>query len=726
MQISSKHHQRLLLLLKSCSTTPSLRNTKPLHALAITLGPNPNQPIFLYNNVVSLYASLGELLSARKMFDKMPDRNVVSFNTIVSAYSRCGYAEEAWRMFLDMINFGFRPTEFTVSGLLSCDLLNICRGVQLQALAVKNGLFCVDAFVGTALLGFYARHGCLDESVCAFEDMPRKSLVTFNSMISIFGQHGFAEDSMVLFRELVRMEVPLSEYSFVGVLSGFLCERDLEIGEQIHGLVIKIGFDYNVLVVNSLINMYVKCSGICPAIKMFEKVPTRDIVSFNTIIGALVKSEKLERAVELFLRMSMDGVLPSQTTFAYVINSCAGLQILVGGKSIHGKIIKNALACDVVVGSALVDFYAKCDNMEDAHHCFYEIFDKNVVSWNALIMGYANKCSFTPVSLLIDMLQLGCRPNEFTFSHVLKSSLTWELMQLHCLIIRTGYQNHEYVLSSLMSSYAKNGLISDALAFVTVFNPPIAVVPSNIIAGIYNRCGQYHETVKLLSLLEEPDIVSWNIVIAACAHNGNYKEVFELFKHMRTAHILPDNYTLVSLLSTSTKLCNLALGSSLHGLIIKININYHDIFLCNVLIDMYGKCGNIGSSVKSFDRMTDRNLITWTALISALGLNGFAHEAVKTFREMELLGFKPDKVAFIAVLTACRHSGLVREGMELFRQMRSYGVDPEMDHYHCMVDLLVRCGHHLEAEKMIATMPFPPNALIWRSFLEGCRRQKAA
>ncbi|TXG55064.1 hypothetical protein EZV62_020320 [Acer yangbiense] len=722
-----KHHQRLLLLLKSCSTTPSLRNTKPLHALTITLGPNPNQPIFLYNNVVSHYASVGELLSARKVFDTMPDRNVVSFNTIISAYSRCGYAEEAWSMFLDMRNCGFRSTPVTVSGLLSCDFLNICEGVQLQALAVKNGLFFADAFVGTALSGFYSRHGCLYESVRAFEDMPRKSLVTFNSMIYIFGQHGFAEYSMALFRELVKMEVSLSEYSFVGVLSGVLSERDLEIGEQIHGLVIKNGFDYNFLVVNSLINMYVKCSGICPAIKMFEEVPTRDVVSFNTIIGALVKSEKPERAVELFLRMSMDGVLPTQTTFAHVINSCAGLQILMCGKSIHAKIIKNALECDVVVGSALVDFYAKCDNLEDAHHCFYEIFDKNVVSWNALILGYANKFSSTSVFLLIDMLQLGYRPNEFTFSHVLKSSLTLELLQLHCLIIRMGYQNHQYVLSSLMSSYAKNGLISDALAFVTVFNPPTDVVPSNIIAGIYNRCGWYHETVKLLSLLEEPDIVSWNIVIAACAHNGYYKEVFELFKHMRTAHILPDNYTLVSLLSTSTKFCNLALGSSLHGLIVKTNINCHDTFLCNILIDMYGKCGCTGSSVKLFDRMTDRNLITWTALISTLGLNGFAHDAVKTFREMELQGFKPDRVAFIAVLTACRHGGLVREGMELFGQMKkSYGVDPEIDHYHCMVDLLARCGHHKEAEKMIAIMPFPPNALIWRSFLEGCRRHKTA
>lgn len=652
---------------------------------------------------------------------------MVSFNSIISAYSRCGYIEEALRMFLDMRNCGFAPTQFTLGGLLSCDLLIRVEGLQLQALVTKNGLFSADVFVGTALLGFYGRHGRLDEAVCVFEDMPRKNLVTWNSMISTFGQHGFVEDCMFLFRDLVRTKVPLSECSFVGIIHGLSSEQDLELGEQIHGLVIKNGFDYEVLVVNALVDMYVKCAGICPAEKILQDAPIRDAVSWNTIIGALVKNENFGKAIELILRMFMDRVFPNQTTFVYIINSCAGLQIPNCGKSIHAKIIKNALACDVFVGTALVDFYAKCSSLEDAHLCFSEISDKNVVSWNALILGYANNCSSAAILLLINMLHVGYQPNEFTFSHVLRSSLFFELLQLHCLIIKMGYQNNEYVLSSLIISYARNGLVSDALAFVTVFNAPTTIVPSNIIAGIYNRAGKYNKTVELLSQLQEPDIISWNIVIAACAHNGNYKEVFELFKHMRAVQIHPDNYTFVSLLSVSTRLCNLALGSSLHGLITKTKINCCDTFVCNVLIDMYGKCGSIRSSEKIFDGMTDRNVITWTALISALGLNGFAQRALERFREMEFLGFKPDRVAVLAALTACRHGGLVREGMELFERMnRSYGIEPEMDHYHCLVDLLVGHGHLKKAEKIIMTMPFPPNAFIWRTFLEGCQRHSIA
>ena len=719
-----KYQYRLLQLLQSCSKLRALDTTKPLHALTITIGPNPEQSTFVYNNIISFYASFNQVPMAHKVFDNMPQRNKVSYNSIISCFSKYGYLEEAWRTFCEMIDCGFRPNNFTLSGLLSCASMDVGRGIMLQALAIKNGLFCSDAFVGTALLGLFGRCGWLDEAFHVFEDMPDKSLVTWNSMISLLGHHGFVEDCVVLFRKLVRKEGSLSKCSFEGVLSGLVCEEDLEFGGQIHGLVIKSGLDCEVLVSNSLINMYARCSSMSQVEKLFEEVDGRDVVTWNTIISAFSKSKNPGKALEVFLKMSEDGIMPNQTTFVSVINSCTSLLVPMCGEYVHGKIVKTALETDVYLGSALVDYYAKCGKLDNAHYCFREIHQKNVVSWNSLILGYANKCSFASVSLLLEMLKLGFRPNEFSFSAVLKSSLVLELKQIHSLTIRLGYENNEYVLTSLITSYGRNGLITDALIFVKASETLLAVVPANSIAGIYNRSGQYFETLKFLSQLEEPDTVSWNIVIAACARNGNYNEVFELFKHMRVAQMLPDNYTYTSLLCVSSKVCNLALGSSIHGLLIKTNFSYFDIVVRNVLIDMYGKCGNLESSAKIFDSMTERNLITWTALISALGINGCAQEALERFNDMEFLGSRPDKVAFIAVLTACRHGALVREGMQLFGKMNNYHIEPDMDHYHCLVDLLARNGHLEEAEKVISCMPFPPDAQIWRSFLEGCKKRR--
>ncbi|CAL9028909.1 unnamed protein product, partial [Prunus brigantina] len=722
-----KQHKRLLQLLHACSRVRSLRATKQLHALNITMGPSPTQPTFVYNNIMSQYSSLGELSVARYLFDKMPHRNVVSYNIIISAYSKCGYVGEAWKIFSVMRICGFEPTQYAVGGFLTCKSLDVYHGVQLHSLVIKNGLFDVDAFVGTCLLGFYGRHGLLEEAVWAFEDMPCKSLVTWNSLIYLLGNHGFAKNCVFLFRELVRMHCTLSEGSFVGVFSALSCQQDFEFGEQLHALVIKNGFKCEVAVVNSLISMYMKCTGICLAEKIIEEVTFLDVVSWNTMIGAVAKTDRPQKALEFFTKMSVDGVLPTETTFVSLINCCTHLEIPFYGESFHVKIIQHGLESNVFVGSALVDFYAKCDNLESARRCFNEIYVKNVVCWNALILGYSNNYSPASILLLQEMLHLGYRPNEFSFSAALKSSLALELQQLHCLIVRMGFQKQEYVLSSLMTSYAKNGLISHVLVFLTDSDGLLAAVPSNVIAGIYNRIGRYNETLKFLSLREKLDIVSWNIVIAACAHSGYYEEVFELYKQMHLIQVLPDNYTFVSLLSVCTKLCNFSLGSSLHGYIIKIDFSSCDTFACNVLIDMYGKCGSVDSSVKIFEEIKEKNLITWTALISALGLNGYVHESLERFREMILLGFKPDGVAFTAVLTACRHGGLVRDGMELFGKMKmDYGVEPEMDHYHCMVDLLAKCGHVTEAETVISNMPFPPNVIIWRSFLEGCKTHGAA
>ncbi|XP_028193185.1 pentatricopeptide repeat-containing protein At3g58590-like [Glycine soja] len=229
------------------------------------------------------------------------------------------------------------------------------------------------------------------------------------------------------------------------------------------------------------------------------------------------------------------------------------------------------------------------------------------------------------------MLQLGYSPNGFSFSAVLKSSSMSNLHQLHDLIIRSGYESNEYVLSSLVMAYTRNA--------------------------------------KLLSWLEKPDAVSWNIVISACTRSNNYDEVFALFKHMHSACIHPDSYSFMSVISVCTKLCLLDWGSSLHGLIIKTNLGNYDTFLGNVLIDMYGKCGSIDSSMKVFEEITNKNIITWTTLITALGLNGYAYEAVMRFQNIELMGLKPDALALRTVLCSCRYGGLVSEGMEIFRKM---------------------------------------------------------
>ncbi|KAL7145474.1 hypothetical protein ABFS83_07G086600 [Erythranthe nasuta] len=720
-----KHHNCIATLLQNPAEISSLKEAKSLHALVITVGSFPAQePVFLHNNIISKYVSIGDIFMARKVFDEMPQRNVISYNTIITYYSRDGFLHEALELFLEMRRCGFKPTQFTFGGLLSCRLLDALEGMQLHALIEKTGLFYLDAFAGTALLGMYGKNGYLDEALEIFEYMPKKNTVTWNSMISVFSETGYLEDCIFMLSEMIMSRVGISEYTVVSVLT-CLEEVDMQLGEQIHGLAIKYGFDNVSSVHNCLINMYAKCVTTSSAEKMFESAPVKDIVSWNTLIGAMANSDRPIRALDFFLKMFRTGLSPNERTFADVLTACSRLQFLSYGECIHANLIKKRYESDMYSGTVLVNFYAKCDKLQEARVCVDCITQKNLVSWNSLMLGYSSMGSSSiSVTLLQEMIRSGYHPNELSFSIVIKSSLKAELLQLHSLTLKKGYHENCYVSSSLISSYARNGLVSEALTFVGSAQTKSCVVSSNIIAWIYNRTGQYEKTQEFYADMENPDEVSWNILIAACSRNGYYKETFELFDHMRRSPISPDNYTYVSLFSVCTKLCNLALGSSLHGHILKTNYKLRDTFVCNTMIDMYGKCGSIESSIKIFHETIEKNIISWTALISALGLHGHANEALERFEEMVETGIEPDKVAFSSVLSACRHGGLVKQGMNLYREMKvKYGVEPDIDHYVLVVDLLTRYGHIKEAEQLILGMPIAPNALIWRSFLDGCKKQ---
>ncbi|KAI3790235.1 hypothetical protein L2E82_03126 [Cichorium intybus] len=688
------------------------------------MGPSLPQTEFFHNNLISVYATLGYISVARKVFDKMPHRNAVSYNAMIGAYSSNGEDEKACNLFSEMRNHGFFPTQFTYASLFSCDSLNAEQGLCLQAVAMKSGFLFADAFVGTALLGLFGRQGCINEAFWVFEEMPFKNIVTWNAMISLFGHQGSSNECMLMFSHLMRTPITLSEPSFVGVLTGFQTQENLKSGEQLHGLIIKFGLESSVSIANSLVKMYGKCANsTCLAEKLFKMVPNRDILSWNTIIGIMAKGEKPIKAIEFFSKMHIDGFLPNKITFLNAITSCTKLVNLTYGELIHAKIIKNQFEKDYLVGSSLVNLYTKHDRLDYAHRCFDEIHDKNLVSWNALIHGYSNTQCSTSILLLNKMIQSGISPNEVTFSSVIKSLLASQLKNVHSLVLKTGYHSNEYVTSALMTSYAKNGFPNDALRFFQ--DSKFSVVHTNVLGGVYNRSGDYHKTQELFCEVEDPDIVSWNILITACSRNGDYNEAFELFQHMLIDRIRPDNYTYVSLITICTNLCNLRLGSSLHGLMIKSDFEHCDIMVRNLMIDMYGKCGSVKSSVMIFEETMEKNVITWTVLISAHGLHGFGHEAVKRFREMENVGIEPDEIAFMAVLSACRHVGLVKEGMELFEEMKEkYGIEPEMEHFLVVVDLMARYGDLKEAEKLISGMPFAPNASIWRSFLDGCGRQR--
>lgn len=203
--------------------------------------------------------------------------------------------------------------------------------------------------------------------------------------------------------------------------------------------------------------------------------------------------------------------------------------------------------------------------------------------------------------------------------------------------------------------------------------------------------------------------------------NGHCNEALKSFQQMQLAGVKPTSISVVSILSACAQLTTLQPGKEIHGYVVKSGIEC-DAFVGNTLIDMYTKCGNLEDSGKVFDNMHQRTAVSWTAMIAGYGMYGQAEKALTLFNQMLEEDTKPNDITFICVLSACSHAGLVKEGLQYFNVMNEkYHIAPSMKHYACIVDLLGRAGQLYEAEKIINSMPFEPNAIVWGTLLSACK-----
>lgn len=219
--------------------------------------------------------------------------------------------------------------------------------------------------------------------------------------------------------------------------------------------------------------------------------------------------------------------------------------------------------------------------------------------------------------------------------------------------------------------------------------------------------------------------VTWNAMITGyCSQRESPREALVLFRDMLgdVCGTKPTDTTLVCILSAASQLGVLETGVCVHGYISKtITFPENDVFIGTGLIDMYSKCGCLGSASSIFIKMKDKNVLTWTAMATGLAIHGKGKEALKLLDEMGAYGVNPNAVTLTSLLSACCHAGLVEEGLHLFHNMRDFGVTPQMQHYGCIVDILGRHGLLEEAYEFVEGMPVKPDAVLWRGLLSACK-----
>ncbi|XP_052196299.1 pentatricopeptide repeat-containing protein At2g13600 isoform X2 [Diospyros lotus] len=566
-----------------------------------------------------------------------------------------------------------------------------------------------------------------------------------------------------LFRQAVADFSLVDSSPFSKLLDVCLQSKSVRDARRIHARIIKSQFSAEIFIQNRLIDVYGKCGCLDDARKLFDRMPERNTFSWNPIITALSRSGFLDEAARLFgsmpgpdqcswnsmvsgfaqhgrfeesldyfVRMHRENFVLNEYSFGSALSACAGSLDQEMGTQIHALVSKSPFSSDVYMGSALIDMYAKCGNVACAQIVFDEMTDRNIVSWNSLITCYEQN---GPASVALDvfmrMVDCGVEPDEVTFASVVSAcaslSAIKEGQQIHARALKDDKFRDDLILSNaLVDMYAKCGKVVEArLVFDRMTNRNV-VSETSMVSG-YAKAASVRTARLMFAKMTEKNIVSWNALIAGYTQNGDNEEAVRLFCLLKREAIFPTHYTFGNLLNACANLADLKLGKQAHAHVLKHGFRFQsgpesDIFVGNSLIDMYLKCGLVEDGSLVFKNMTERDLVSWNAVIVGYAQNGHGVEALAAFRQMLVGGEKPDHVTMIGVLCACSHAGLVEEGRHYFLSMsKDHGLEPLKDHYTCMVDLLGRAGCLDEAKDLIESMPMQPDGVVWGSLLAACK-----
>ncbi|XP_052192315.1 pentatricopeptide repeat-containing protein At4g18520, chloroplastic [Diospyros lotus] len=374
-------------LLNLCSRRLDYRLGQQVHACIIK-GNSSN--LVVDSAIVYFYARCGDLLSAVCAFDTMPNHDVVSWTTMISVCSQLGWTEEALSLFSRMLLEGFSPNEFTVCSVLKAcgDKKALKFGKQLHA-AVAKKVFKNDVFIGTSLVDMYAKCQEIADSRKVFDGMRKRNTVTWTSIIAGYACNGLGEQAISLFRIMRRRNIFVNNLTMVSVLKACGLVRCLQLGKEVHAQLIKNFTQSDIYIGSTLVWLYCKCNEYSAASKVLQLMAFKDVVSWTAMISGCAGLGHEYEALEFLKEMLGEGVEPNPFTYSSALKACAKLENIEQGRLIHSSVSKTPAFSNVFVGSALIFMYTKCGYISEAIQVFDSLPERNLVSWKAMIVGYA-------------------------------------------------------------------------------------------------------------------------------------------------------------------------------------------------------------------------------------------------------------------------------------------------------------------------------------------------
>ncbi|PIA36351.1 hypothetical protein AQUCO_03400325v1 [Aquilegia coerulea] len=572
---------RLKSLLQKPTTIKSKSQVKQLHAQVI----KTSSPYSLMTSILSIYSHLGLLHESLLIFNTFTSPCTIAWKSIIRCYTSLGLFHQSLISFVQMRASGKYPDHNTFPSVLkSCtSLMDLKLGESIHGCVIRLGLE-FDLYTGNALMNMYCKlqgregssglkywvssnvvsvseiipqrsekgfcgnlkRGMSKEvkskgsvelqlsSECkevfsmesvkkVFDTMPHRDIVSWNTLIAGNAQNGNYEEALMMVREMGSANLKPDSFTLSSVLPIFAEYVDVNKGKEIHCYTLRHGFDSDVFMGSSLIDMYGNCTRVEDSIRIFSLLPHRDAISWNSVIAACVQNGLFDEGLNIFRQMLMANIKPKPVTFSSLMPACAHLTTLHLGKQLHGYIIRNSLDDNVFIASSLVDMYAKCGNIPIARSVFDRMDSPDMVSWTAMIMGYALHGHAQEALYLFHQMEMeSVKPNYVAFVAVLTACSHAGLVDEGQKFFNSMIQ--EYDITPGLEHYAA-------------------------VADLLGRAGRLEEAYDFISNMHiEPTGSVWSTLLSACRVRKNLElaekvadNLFKLDPENMGAYVLMSN-----------------------------------------------------------------------------------------------------------------------------------------------------------------------------------------
>ncbi|MCO5598360.1 hypothetical protein L7F22_052455 [Adiantum nelumboides] len=509
-----------LTILSACTAIGSLSKGRLIHTCVVELGLQSD--VAIETSLVNMYGKCKMLEDACIVFNKMHLRNVVAWTSMIAVYAQHGRHEEAILLFWHMQSGGVEPNDPTFMNVLGAcaSPRALFSGRVIHTLVLFSGSD-VDIAIGTALITMYGRCGEVRDAASVFSSLRPRNLLCWTAMMSIYKEHEQHDDCLLLYKQLLSEGCRPDKITFTIALNACASLLSLNKGMHIHMTTVYFGLEADVQIASALVDMYGKVGALLETYWLFNAVHQKDAVLWSAMISACILNGHRKEGLQLFQKMEEEGVDPDEVTYLSVLGACDNPEELDEGRTLHSQFTRAGLSLDLVGGS-LLTMYANCGELEDALRVFQAMQSPDIVDFNAVITACVQHGVHEKALKIFSTLHLRSNNvNDVTYINALNACAGLAALQkgrkIHALVLEAGFHLNSPVENALINLYSKSGALED-------------------VHVMFNK-------------LSSPSMPSWTTFLTACAQHGLGKKALHVFSQMQEEGVVPDEITLLGLLS---------------------------------------------------------------------------------------------------------------------------------------------------------------------------------